>query len=128
MSLLVSLCGWKMDCTILSFNYYTKSQSQFLWEEVRWIKSVLVTEWLLINDQAILTNFSSLSPSHTYTFPSFSVDSWGRAYFDQADIHWLWRISVRTGGDLDAVHRVGVSSWSCSPAYLQYQHGCLCQM
>lgn len=37
------------------------------------------------------------------------VDSGGGGYFDEADVYWLWGLSVRAGGDLDAVHRAGVS-------------------
>lgn len=49
------------------------------------------------------------------TFSFVTVESWGRAHFVKADIHWLRCVSMCPGGDLNDVHCARVSFCFSSP-------------
>lgn len=103
--------SWCKHSNILKFVVYDRAG---LWQ-VNQMHNLSVMRRLLIHLQAYLTWLSFLflyhCLLHATTFPSIPVESWGTAYFDQADVRRLWRVSVCSGGDLDAVHCAGVSSW-----------------
>lgn len=66
--------------------------------------------YVVLTDPSILLMIERFCNSLLFSV-SVTVESWGRAYFVQADIHWLWCIFVCIGGDPHDVHCARVSIW-----------------
>lgn len=102
------LCNHTTNFAVL-MNYLEPKVHLFLLESMKFI--AYLSSGVHLNSRSVAKRFhTSDVTDFSSIFPSVTVESWGRAYSLQADVHRLRSVAVCPRRDLNDVHRLGVSN------------------